>query len=138
MPAIGHQSNGENVKSLLIVALGGAIGSILRYLLSAWTHHHAVNWRFPIGTFTVNIIGCLMIGILAGLIVKHHFFSMEVRLFLFTGIAGGFTTFSAFGMETFYLLRRDEVLIAGSYVISSVVVGLVVVWIGFLLSTTRG
>lgn len=126
------------MKSVLIVALGGAIGSVLRYLLSAWTLHHAVNWRFPIGTFAVNIIGCLMVGILAGLIVKHHFFSPEVRLFLFTGIAGGFTTFSAFGMETFYLLRRDEVLIAGSYVISSVVVGLVVLWVGFSLSTIRG
>ena len=126
------------MKSALIVALGGAIGSVLRYLLSAWTLNHAVDWRFPIGTFTVNIIGCLMIGILAGLVVKHHFFSPEVRLFLITGIAGGFTTFSAFGIETFYLLRRDEILIAASYVISSVVVGLVVVWVGFYLISARG
>jgi fluoride exporter len=79
-----------------------------------------------------------MVGILAGLIVKHHLFSPEVRLFLITGIAGGFTTFSAFGMETFYLLRRDEALIAGGYVISSVVVGLIAIWAGFLLSTMRG
>jgi fluoride exporter len=126
------------VNSALIVALGGAIGSVLRYLLSVWTFHHAADWRFPIGTFAVNIIGCLMVGILAGLIVKHHLFSPEVRLFLITGIAGGFTTFSAFGMETFYLLRRDEALIAGGYVISSVVVGLIAIWAGFLLSTMRG
>lgn len=121
------------MKSTLIVALGGAIGSALRYLLSSWTVGHAANWRFPIATFTVNIIGCLMVGVLAGLIVKHGSFTPEVRLFLITGIAGGFTTFSAFGMETFYLLRRDEVLMAATYVISSVVLGLAVVWGGFLL-----
>lgn len=122
----------------MIVAFGGAIGSVLRYLLSAWTFRHAVDWRYPIGTFMVNIIGCLLVGLLAGLIVKHHFFSPEVRLFLLTGIAGGFTTFSAFGLETFYLLRRDEVLIAGTYVASSVIVGLFVVWIGFSLIAARG
>lgn len=126
------------MKSALIVALGGAIGSVLRYLLSAWTLRHVVDWRFPIGTFAVNIFGCLLVGLLAGLIVKHHLFSPEVRLFLLTGIAGGFTTFSAFGLETFYLLRRDEVLIAGTYVASSVIVGLLVVWIGFALITARG
>lgn len=78
-----------------------------------------------------------MVGILSGLIVKHHFFSLEARLFLFTGIAGGFTTFSAFGMETFHLLRRDEMFIAGAYVISSVVIGLIAVWLGFLLIAER-
>lgn len=126
------------MKSVLIVALGGAMGSALRYLLSAWTLHHGADWRFPVGTFAVNIMGCLMVGILAGLVVKHHFFSPEARLFLFTGLAGGFTTFSAFGLETFHLLRRDEVWIAGSYVFSSVVVGLMVVWLGFFLITARG
>lgn len=125
------------MKSALIVAFGGAIGSILRYLLSAWSLHHAASWRFPVGTFTVNILGCLMVGILSGLIIKHHFFSPEVRLFLFTGIAGGFTTFSAFGMETFHLLRRDEIFIAGAYVVSSVVIGLIAVWLGFLLIAAR-
>jgi CrcB protein len=118
--------------------LGGAIGSVLRYLLSAWTLHHTGDWRFPVGTFAVNIIGCLMIGVLAGLVVKHHYFSPDVRLFIITGIAGGFTTFSAFGMETFYLLRRGEVLIAASYVLSSVLVGLAAVGIGFVLVSARG
>ncbi len=122
----------------LIVALGGAIGSVFRYFLSVWTLHHALDWRFPIGTFAVNIIGCLLVGVLAGLVVKHHFFSPDMRLFLFTGLAGGFTTFSTFGLETLYLLRRNEVFIAGSYVVSSVVVGLIVVWIGFSLISARG
>jgi len=126
------------MKSALIVALGGAMGAFLRHALSAWTLHHALDWRFPIGTFAVNVIGCLAVGVLAGLVVKHHFFSPDLRLFLFTGLAGGFTTFSAFGLETLYLLRRDEIFIAASYVVSSVVVGLFVVWLGFSLILARG
>lgn len=126
------------MKSILIVALGGAIGSVFRYLLSGWTLHHTLNWRFPIGTFATNIMGCLLVGVLTGIVVKQHLLSPDVRLFLFTGLAGGFTTFSAFGLETFYLLRRDEVLIAGSYVVSSVVIGLIVMWFGFSLIATRG
>ncbi|NDY94347.1 fluoride efflux transporter CrcB [Wenzhouxiangella limi] len=126
------------MKSVLIVALGGAMGSVLRYLLSAWALQHSVGWRFPVGTFAVNVLGCALVGVLAGLLVKHHVFSPEVRLFLFTGLAGGFTTFSAFGLETFNLIRRDEVLIAGSYVVSSVVIGLVVLWLGFSLVSARG
>lgn len=74
----------------------------------------------------VNIVGCLVIGILSRLVVKHNdFFSADTRLFLFTGGIGD-TMFSAFGLEIFYLLRRDEVLVAGSYVISSIIVGLIV------------
>ena len=76
-------------------------------------------------------------GILGGLVVKHDFFSAEARLFLFTGIAGGFTTFSAFGLESFYLVRRGEVLIAGGYVVSSVIIGLLAVWAGFAAVSPR-
>lgn len=125
------------MKSALIVALGGAIGSVFRYFLTAWSFHHSFDWRFPVGTFLVNIIGCLVVGVLAGFIVKHHVFSPELRLFLFTGLAGGFTTFSAFGLETFHLLRRGELLVAGSYVVSSIVVGIIVVWLGFSLISVR-
>ncbi|MFP4207038.1 MAG: fluoride efflux transporter CrcB [Wenzhouxiangella sp.] len=126
------------MKFALIVALGGALGSTLRYYLSSWTVQQSMDWRFPVATFSVNVIGCLLAGILAGLVVKHDAFSPEVRLFLFTGLAGGFTTFSAFGLETFQLLRRGEVLVAGSYVVSSIVLGVVVVWLGFALVTARG
>lgn len=125
------------MKGLVLVAVGGAIGSVARYLLSGWTLHHTVEWRFPLGTFLVNVIGCLAVGILGGLVVKHDFFSADTRLFLFAGIAGGFTTFSAFGLETFYLLRRHEALVAGGYVASSVVVGMLLLWLGFLAVTPR-
>lgn len=126
------------MKAVLLVALGGALGSVARHLLSGWVLHHSAEWRFPLGTFLVNVIGCFVVGVLGGLVVKHDFFSPEVRIFLFAGIAGGFTTFSAFGLETFYLLRREEVLVAGSYVMSSVLVGLLVLWLGFVLVSARG
>jgi CrcB protein len=125
------------MKGLLLVALGGALGSAARHLLSAWTLHQTVGWRFPLGTFLVNVIGCLAVGVLGGLVVKHDFFSAETRLFLFAGVAGGFTTFSAFGLETFYLLRRHEALVAGGYVFASVAVGLLVLWLGFLAVSPR-
>lgn len=125
------------MKGFVLVALGGAIGSVARYLLSAWALHHTLGWRFPLGTFLVNVIGSLAVGVLGGLVVKHDVFSAETRVFFFTGLAGGFTTFSAFALETFYLLRRDEVLVAGAYALSSIVVSLLVLWLGFVAVTPR-
>ena len=126
------------MRGILLVAIGGALGSVARYLLSGWVLHHSAEWRFPLGTFLVNILGCLAVGILGGLVVKHDFLSPEARLIFFTGIAGGFTTFSAFGLETFHLLRRGEILVAGGYVVSSVFIGLAVLWAGFALVSARG
>jgi CrcB protein len=123
--------------SILAVGLGGAAGSVARYLLSGFVLHHTLDWRFPLGTFLVNVVGCLVAGLLGGLVVKHDLFSADTRLFLFAGVLGGFTTFSAFGLETFYLLRRGEVLVAGGYVASSVLVGLFVLWLGFGASSGR-
>ena len=119
------------MKNVIIVAIGGGLGSVMRYLLSGWVLHRAVNWQFPLGTFVVNVLGCLLVGLLGGLVVKLDFLSGEMRLFLFTGIAGGFTTFSAFGLETFYLLRKGEVGIAAAYVVLSVIVGMLALWAGF-------
>lgn len=107
------------------------MGSVARFKLSGWVLHHTVDWRFPLGTFIANVAGCLLIGLLAGLAVKDDFFSADVRVFLFTGILGGFTTFSAFGLETFYLVRRGELLIAGGNVLFSVAAGLLALWLGF-------
>jgi len=121
------------MKSLLLVAMGGAIGSVTRFKLSGWVLHQFFDWRFPLGTFAVNVLGCLIMGGLAGLAVREDFFSAEARLFLFTGVVGGFTTFSAFGLETFYLLRRDEIAVAGAYIALSLVCGLVALWAGFNL-----
>lgn len=119
------------MKSIFLVAVGGALGSVARHLISGWLLHHTTAWRFPAGTFAVNILGCLAAGILAGLIARHDLFSADTRLFLFTGILGGFTTFSAFGLETFFLLRRGDVLVAGANVVLSVAAGLFALWLGF-------
>ncbi len=108
------------------------MGSVGRYALSGWALHRAANWQFPIGTFAVNVLGCLAVGLLGGLVVKHDWLSPDARLFLFTGVAGGFTTFSALGLETFYLLRKGEIAVAVAYVALSVIVGLLVLWAGFL------
>lgn len=125
------------MKSILLVALGGALGSVARYKFSGWILHQTVAWRFPLGTFAVNVLGCLVIGLLAGLAVRDDYFTNEARLFLFTGIIGGFTTFSAFGLETFYLLRRGELLVASSYVGLSLIIGLLALWAGFSAIPTQ-
>ena len=124
--------------AVVLVALGGAAGSVARYLVSGLASHHFEDWRFPVGTFLVNVAGCLLAGVLGALVVKHGIFSPHTRVFLFSGIAGGFTTFSAFGHETFELLRREEVLIAGGYVFSSLVFGMLALWLGFSVIAERG
>ena len=126
--------NPKNMRNVLLVAIGGALGSVCRYLLSGWILHRAVSWAFPLGTFAVNVLGCLGVGILGGLVVKYDLLSPDARLFLFTGIAGGFTTFSAFGLETFHLLRRGEVGVAVTYVLLSVFVGMLALWGGFAMT----
>jgi fluoride exporter len=118
------------VKGLLLVALGGALGSVARYKLSAWLLHAAIGWKFPVGTFAVNVLGCLVAGILAGLAEKHDMLSPDARVLLFTGLLGGFTTFSAFGLETIFLLRRGDVLIALANILLSVTAGLLALWAG--------
>lgn len=118
------------MKAILLVALGGALGSVGRYKLSGWLLHHAIDWKFPIGTFTVNVVGCLAAGVLAGLAEKHEFFTADARLLLFTGLLGGFTTFSAFGLETMFLLKRGELGVATLNVALSVAAGLLALWIG--------
>jgi CrcB protein len=118
------------MKGMLLVALGGAIGSVARYKLSGFVLQHTLDWRFPTGTFAVNVIGCLAAGILAGLAERHGYFSEETRLLLFTGLLGGFTTFSAFGLETMFLLKRGDLMVAGANIVVSVVAGLAALWLG--------
>jgi fluoride exporter len=118
----------------ILVAIGGALGSVARFQLSGLAFESYPDWRFPIGTFLVNVIGCCVIGALAALAERSNLISNDLRVFLLPGIVGGFTTFSAFGLETFNLLRRGEILVAGSYVGLSVVVGLLAVWLGYALT----
>lgn len=117
---------------LLYVGLGGFLGSIARYALSSLLQPSA-SGRFPVGTFTVNVLGCLVVGVLAGIAERYDLWSPSVRLFLFTGCLGGFTTFSAFGLETVALGRRGELAVAALYAGGSVALGLAAVWLGLTL-----
>lgn len=118
------------MKNILLVGLGGFVGSIARYKLGGWLLHMTAQERFPFSTFAVNVIGCLVVGVLAGLAERYELFGPGTRLFLFTGLLGGFTTFSAFGLETMFLLRRGEPWVAATYVGASVVLGIGAVWLG--------
>ena len=113
---------------ILFVGLGGCIGSILRFKIGGLILHHTSGWRFPLSTFVVNIVGCALAGVLAALAEKHDFFSPEIRLFLFTGLLGGFTTFSAFGLETVYLIQRQQFSVALFNLLASVLGGIFILW----------
>ncbi|MSS72628.1 MAG: fluoride efflux transporter CrcB [Candidatus Latescibacteria bacterium] len=113
---------------LLLVGTGGFIGSVLRYLASGFVQQGTV--QFPYGTLAVNLAGCLTIGFLSELAEAYGVFTPETRSFVFVGILGGFTTFSAFGNETVNLLRDGEGLLALANVGAHVVLGLGAVWAG--------
>ena len=85
-----------NLVSILLAAAGGAAGAALRFCLAELVLRHAAGCRFPVATFAVNLAGCLLAGLLSGLADRYGFFSIQERVFLFTGLLGGFTTFSAF------------------------------------------
>lgn len=119
---------------LLLAGLGGMLGAMLRFQTGLWMARHAAHWKFPAATFWVNASGCLLMGVLAGLAERRSWFSPETRVFLMTGILGGYTTFSAFGLETVNLLRRGEAATAFGYVAGSVVCGLAAVWLGLKLT----
>ena len=113
----------------MLVALGGALGAVARWQLGGAVLHYAGEGKFPLGTVLVNLVGCIVAGVLAGMVTKLDWFSADTRLFLFTGVLGGFTTFSAFGVDTVYLLRRGEFAIAAVYVLLSVVAGIAGLWL---------
>ncbi len=121
------------MKHALFVGLGGFLGSIARYQLGALVGQPSLSWRFPLATFCVNLLGCLLIGILSGLAERYFVFTAEARLFLFTGLLGGFTTFSAFGVEGVNLIRRGEIAVACAYAALSVLCGFAAVWAGMKL-----
>jgi CrcB protein len=118
------------VLNILFVGLGGALGSIARYLVSSWVQTAVKSINFPFGTLTVNLVGCFVIGFLAQLAEARGVFTSEARAFVFIGILGGFTTFSSFGNETLNLARGGEMWNALANIGLNVVVGLFAVWLG--------
>ena len=117
------------IKNLLIVGFGGAGGSMLRYAVQKVFNVHSAA-AFPTGTLLVNIAGCFLIGVLWSVVSRSLSWNEEMKLLLMTGFCGGFTTFSTFGNETMNLFRDGENGFALLNVGLSVVVGLVLVWLG--------
>lgn len=117
------------LKNILLVALGGAVGSVCRYLVSSLS-----NTSFPWGTLAVNILGSLLIGVLVGFATKG-ILSDGMKLLLVTGFCGGFTTFSTFANESLSMMKASDTLLAALYVGISVVVGILAVKLGLYLSS---
>ncbi len=120
-----------------LVGLGGFLGALCRYALSGAVHRGVPQSTFPIGTLVVNLLGCLLIGYLAGLAESRQLFTPELRLFAFIGLLGGFTTFSTFGFETIALARDASYVQAAVNVGLHVVLGLTLVWLAYGLATSR-
>ena len=120
-----------SLNSLLAVGVGGFFGAITRYLLAVSVDEYIKPEQFPFGIFIVNIIGCLLIGLLAGIFELKGWMNVELRLFIFVGFLGGFTTFSTFINDSFLLSREGEMIAALLNVGGQVLIGLLFVWIGY-------
>ncbi len=118
--------------NLLFIALGGAIGALLRYGISGWVQR-GTGSTFPWGTMAVNMIGCFVIG-LCGALLAGPYLREEYRPFILIGVLGSFTTFSTFGYETFELVNDGQFARAGLNILLSNLVGLAAVWIGYRLT----
>ena len=120
------------MKGFLLVFLGGGLGSGLRYLVTIALNQYSKV--LPFGTFTVNILGCLLIGLILGYAQKDNTITSNQTLLLVTGFCGGFTTFSAFANENLELIKNGEIFDFSMYSISSIVVGIVAVFVGLYFS----
>ena len=116
--------------TISLVALGGAVGSVSRYLLGVWIQSASQSVDFPFGTLTVNLVGCFVIGFLSQLAETRGVFTPETRGLVFIGVLGGFTTFSSFGNDTLNLLRDGETVNALLNIGANVIFGLALVWVG--------
>jgi CrcB protein len=116
------------------VGVGGFLGAILRYFMSGWVQDILGKPYWPYGTLAVNVLGCLLLGFLVGLVEVRNVFSPEVRSLLFIGVLGGFTTFSTFGVETSTLLRDGALTSAAANIFLQVVLGVGAAMMGYYLS----
>ena len=121
------------LKNILIVFIGGGTGSVFRYMTSVVTHKY-FSGIFPLATFLVNMIGCLLIGIITGLYVKTSLTNPDTRLLLIAGFCGGFTTFSTFAQENINLIQMEQAPTAILYTVTSVIVCLAFAWLGMSLT----
>ena len=120
-------------KTILYVAIGGAIGSVLRYLITLFINKQ-FSHPIPIATLLINILGCFLIGFLVGAFDKNNTLDISLKYLLLTGFCGGFTTFSAFGLENVTLFQSQNPVSALLYIGLSVVLGLAAVWFGLFIT----
>ena len=119
------------LKTIVLVAAGGAFGSVFRHLTTILVSKY---WQsmFPLATFVVNIFGCFLLGFLISLLHRQNILNSDLKWFLVTGFCGGFTTFSAFGLENFKLIENQNFALGFLYIMMSIVLGIGCIWIGML------
>jgi CrcB protein len=120
------------IKNILLVGLGGAIGSVARYLCQRWFSFQFLH-PIPWGTFAVNIVGCFAIGIFWGISFRSFSETEQWKLFLMTGLCGGFTTFSAFTLEGIGLIKEQRIGLFFFYALASIALGLTATYAGMKL-----
>lgn len=120
------------MKIVFYIALGGGLGSVLRYLTSQGMNK-LISSTFPYGTFLANMLGCFLIGLFWSYFEKQTSYSQELRFFLITGICGGYTTFSAFSNENIQLLQNNQIGLALFYTALSIMIGFGMTYLGILI-----
>jgi CrcB protein len=117
------------VKAMLMAGLGGFLGTCGRFLVGKMVAHMGVG-NFPLSTLLVNVVGCLLIGVLLGLVEHTRYISTQMNLLLITGFCGGFTTFSTFSNDLYILLMNKHKLLFVGYFMASILLGFIMVWVG--------
>ena len=127
------RSRYKRALTLLLVGIGGLLGASMRYLAAVWVQNAVGSAGFPYGTLAVNVAGCLLIGLVVGFFEARQPLSSEAQAFVIVGVLGGFTTFSAFGMDTIRLVRDGAYLAGSANVVLQVAIGLSAVAVGLRL-----
>lgn len=125
------------LRDLFLVGAGGFVGAVSRYVVSGLVHQAVPFSTFPAGTLVVNVVGCVVIGLLGGLADARSVFGQDLRLFMFFGVLGGFTTFSTFGYETLALVRDGEHTRAAANIALHFSLCLGGAWAGYSLAAAR-
>jgi CrcB protein len=121
----------RGVVDVLWVGFGGFVGSSLRFLISGWVHRLPGTGSFPYGTLVVNVVGCLVLGLIGGWAEHRQMLPPAARLFVLIGVLGGFTTFSTFAYETLALATASDAARAFTNIALQLVLGLGAAWVGF-------
>ena len=121
------------IKAMILAGCGGFVGTCGRYLIGKWASG-MFHGSFPMGTFLVNVIGCFIIGLFFGLLEKAHVMTPGENVLLITGFCGGLTTFSSFSHDAFAMIQKGEWIKFILYVVPSVALGLLFVWLGMSIT----